>query len=41
MENKKVEYSIITEQGDMGLFVPLNEEEQDTIRKKKEEEKNK
>lgn len=39
MENKKEEYGIITEQGDLGGFVPLTNEEQDILKQKKEENK--
>ena len=37
MEKKKEEYGIITEQGDLGGYVALTEEEQDVLRKKSEE----
>lgn len=41
MEKKKTEYGVITEQGDLGIFTPLTEQEQDVLREKEKEKENK
>ena len=41
MDKKKTEYGVITEQGDLGLFTPLTEQEQQVLRDKDEVDKKK